>query len=201
MVLLQVALAQSNGLDLGTTLIITGLYNLASGALFGIPMPVQVREQLPATRFACTPSFAPTAAASESDGRCPVQPMKSIAAIALSENPLTVPQIVAAGMGVSAVVLLLGATRLINYFNRVVRMMPFSRHRNANPSSPLWMLLNAGRGHRRRIRQLLKAANGCASLRSLSPIRMPPGGCLAGSRLRGARDAAGAGAEAGHQGP
>lgn len=48
------------------------------------------------------------------------QPMKSIAAIAVSENPLTVPQIVAAGMGVSAIVLFLGATRLISFFNKLV---------------------------------------------------------------------------------
>mmetsp|Transcript_37344 Transcript_37344/g.105360 ORF Transcript_37344/g.105360 Transcript_37344/m.105360 type:complete len:561 (-) Transcript_37344:95-1777(-) len=85
---LTVALAQFNGLDLGTTLILTGVYNFMSGVLFQLPMPVQ--------------------------------PMKSIAAIAVSENPLTVPEIVAAGMCVSAVVLTLGATGLINYFNRLV---------------------------------------------------------------------------------
>jgi len=85
---LTVALAQFNGLDLGTTLAVTGVYNIATGALFGIPMPVQ--------------------------------PMKSIAAIALSENPLTVPQITAAGMSVSAIVLVLGLTRLIGLFNRMV---------------------------------------------------------------------------------
>ncbi len=86
---MQVALAQFNGLDLGTTLILTGIYNFISGALFSLPMPVQ--------------------------------PMKSIAAIALSENPLSLAQIVAAGMCVSIVVLFLGATGLINVFNRLVR--------------------------------------------------------------------------------
>jgi len=85
---LTISLAQFNGLDLGTTLIATGLYNISSGLLFGLPMPVQ--------------------------------PMKSIAAIAVSENPLTVPQITAAGMGVSAIVLFLGATRLISFFNALV---------------------------------------------------------------------------------
>lgn len=48
-----------------------------------------------------------------------VQPMKAIAAVALTEG-LTVPQIVAAGTTVSAVVLLLGVTGLIDWLNRVI---------------------------------------------------------------------------------
>ena len=48
-----------------------------------------------------------------------VQPMKAIAAVALTEG-LTVPQILAAGMIVSAVILLLGITGLIDWLNRVV---------------------------------------------------------------------------------
>jgi MFS superfamily sulfate permease-like transporter len=48
-----------------------------------------------------------------------VQPMKAIAAVALTEG-LTVPQIVAAGATVSAVILLLGLTGLIDWLNRVV---------------------------------------------------------------------------------
>mmetsp|Transcript_18264 Transcript_18264/g.30013 ORF Transcript_18264/g.30013 Transcript_18264/m.30013 type:complete len:522 (+) Transcript_18264:141-1706(+) len=48
-----------------------------------------------------------------------VQPMKAIAAVALKEN-LTVPQIVSAGMGVSALVLFLGLTRLIDVINRII---------------------------------------------------------------------------------
>ena len=40
---LQVGLVKTTGLDLGTTLIFTGLYNIITGAAFGIPMPVQVR--------------------------------------------------------------------------------------------------------------------------------------------------------------
>ena len=64
----------------------------------------------------------------------PVQPMKSIAAIALSENPLSVEQIVAAGMCVSAVVLLLGATGLVNYFNRLVSCRyPYAFPQSSNP--------------------------------------------------------------------
>jgi MFS superfamily sulfate permease-like transporter len=48
-----------------------------------------------------------------------VQPMKAIAAVAISEN-LTVPQILAAGVWTSAVILFLGVTRLINVFDRVI---------------------------------------------------------------------------------
>jgi len=48
-----------------------------------------------------------------------VQPMKAIAAVALTEG-LTAPQILAAGIIVSAVILLLGVTGLINWLNRVI---------------------------------------------------------------------------------
>lgn len=48
-----------------------------------------------------------------------VQPMKAIAAVALTEG-LTVPQIVAAGASVSAVVLILGITGLIDWVSRVI---------------------------------------------------------------------------------
>ncbi len=48
-----------------------------------------------------------------------VQPMKAIAAVALTEG-LTVPQIVAAGATVSAFILLLGVTRLVDAVNRLV---------------------------------------------------------------------------------
>ena len=48
-----------------------------------------------------------------------VQPMKAIAAVALSEG-LSVPQIVAAGMCVSALILVLGLTGLIDWLDRVM---------------------------------------------------------------------------------
>ena len=48
-----------------------------------------------------------------------VQPMKAIAAIALTEG-LKAPQILAAGLIVSAVILLLGVTGLINWLNAVI---------------------------------------------------------------------------------
>lgn len=85
---LVVGMVKTNGLDLGTTLVFTGAYNVITGVAFGIPMPVQ--------------------------------PMKTIAAVALSGDPLTVPQIMAAGMFVSISVLLLGATGLMGLAQRWV---------------------------------------------------------------------------------
>lgn len=84
------ALTLVSQLDLSTTLIFTALYNIATGLLFGIPMPVQ--------------------------------PMKSIAAVAVAESPhLTVSQIAAAGLSTAAVLLLLGATGLMTFLYRYYR--------------------------------------------------------------------------------
>ncbi|XP_061365068.1 molybdate transporter 2 isoform X2 [Gastrolobium bilobum] len=81
------ALSLVNNLDLTTTLTFTALYNIATGLLFGLPMPVQ--------------------------------PMKSIAAVAISESPpLTIPQISAAGLSVAAVLLFLGFTGLMSFLYR-----------------------------------------------------------------------------------
>lgn len=85
---LLVGLTVESGLDAGTTLIVTGVYNLITALCFDVPMPVQ--------------------------------PMKTIAAVALSDASVTVPQIVAAGAFVSAAVFFLGVTGLIDTFNRVV---------------------------------------------------------------------------------
>lgn len=84
------ALTLVTHLDLSTTLIFTALYNIATGLLFGVPMPVQ--------------------------------PMKSIAAVAIAEstNHLTLPQIAAAGLSTAAVLLLLGATGLMSVLYRFI---------------------------------------------------------------------------------
>ncbi|OVA01005.1 sulfate transporter [Macleaya cordata] len=84
------ALSLVNHLDLGTTLIFTALYNILTGLLFGIPMPVQ--------------------------------PMKSIAAVAISESQthLTIPQIMAAGISTASVLFILGATSLMSFFYRFI---------------------------------------------------------------------------------
>lgn len=84
---LLVGMASQNGLDFASALFFAGLFNLATGLVFAIPMAVQ--------------------------------PMKAIAAVALTEG-LTVPQILAAGATVSAIVLVLGVTGLIDALDRVV---------------------------------------------------------------------------------
>lgn len=78
---LQIALVKSVGLDLGTTLVGSGIYNLYSGAAFGVPMPVQ--------------------------------PMKSIAAVAITEADFGLNETLLAGVLVSGFVLTLAAARLI----------------------------------------------------------------------------------------
>ncbi|KAK1666009.1 hypothetical protein QYE76_054168 [Lolium multiflorum] len=49
----------------------------------------------------------------------PVQPMKSIAAVALSSAHLTIPQIMSAGLAVGAVLIVLGATGLMTSLYRI----------------------------------------------------------------------------------
>ena len=85
---LLLGLVREVGLDLGTTLIATGIYNVVTGLQFGIPMPVQ--------------------------------PMKTISAVALSEERLTIPELISAGLTVSIIVFVLGITRGMALFNRVV---------------------------------------------------------------------------------
>ncbi|GJW81205.1 molybdate transporter 2 [Tanacetum coccineum] len=83
------ALTLVSKLDLSTTLIFTALYNITTGLLFGIPMPVQ--------------------------------PMKSIASVAISEQPLlTLSQIAAAGICTATVLLLLGGTGLMSWLYRYI---------------------------------------------------------------------------------
>ena len=76
-----------SGLDIGTTLTMTGLYNLATAFTFDVPMPVQ--------------------------------PMKAIAAVALADPSVDLPQILSAGLFVSLVVFALGVAGLIDRFNRL----------------------------------------------------------------------------------
>ena len=82
-----VGLTVRSGLDIGTTLTMTGLYNLATAFAFDVPMPVQ--------------------------------PMKAIAAVALADPSVDLPQIVSAGLFVSLVVFILGVTGLVDRFNHL----------------------------------------------------------------------------------
>ncbi|KAF8722286.1 hypothetical protein HU200_022597 [Digitaria exilis] len=75
------SLSLARNLDLGTTLIFTGIYNAVTGLIYGVPMPVQ--------------------------------PMKAIAATALSDPSFGIPEVMAAGILTAAFVLFLGVTRLM----------------------------------------------------------------------------------------
>ncbi len=85
---LVVALTQVASLDLSTTLWMTGFYNVVTGLLYDLPVPVQ--------------------------------PMKTIAAVALSGDGLTIPEMMAAGIFVSGSVLVLGATGLMGVATRLI---------------------------------------------------------------------------------
>jgi MFS superfamily sulfate permease-like transporter len=84
---LLVGLSVTNGLDFVSALFFSGLFNIVTGLLFGIPLAVQ--------------------------------PMKAIAAIAIDQGS-SPPEILAAGICTGAVILLLGVTRLIDWFDRIL---------------------------------------------------------------------------------
>ncbi|KAM3376836.1 hypothetical protein P3S68_009249 [Capsicum galapagoense] len=75
------ALTLASDLNLGTTLIFTGVYNFVTGAIYGIPMPVQ--------------------------------PMKSIAAVAISHPEFGIPEVMAAGICTAGILFVLGASQLM----------------------------------------------------------------------------------------
>ncbi|KAK4345693.1 hypothetical protein RND71_035869 [Anisodus tanguticus] len=85
------ALTLASDLNLGTTLIFTGVYNFVTGAIYGVPMPVQ--------------------------------PMKSIAAVAISNPDFGIPEVMAAGICTAGILFLLGATGLMQL---VYRLIPIS---------------------------------------------------------------------------
>ncbi|KAK4277112.1 hypothetical protein QN277_015161 [Acacia crassicarpa] len=82
------ALTLARDLNLGTTLIFVGIYNFITGAIYGVPMPVQ--------------------------------PMKSIAAEALSDTNFGVPEIMAAGILTGGILLVLGVTGLMQLAYRLI---------------------------------------------------------------------------------
>lgn len=85
------ALTLAKNLDLGTTLIFTGVYNFVTGAIYGVPMPVQ--------------------------------PMKSIAAVAISNPSFDIPEVMAAGICTAGILFLLGVTGLMQL---VYKLIPIS---------------------------------------------------------------------------
>ncbi|KAF3975276.1 hypothetical protein ACB098_10G120700 [Castanea mollissima] len=82
------ALTLADGLNLGTTLIFTGVYNIITGAIYGVPMPVQ--------------------------------PMKAIAAVAISGTGFGVPEIMAAGIITGGVLFVLGVTGLMQLVYKII---------------------------------------------------------------------------------
>lgn len=85
-----VSLVSQYNLDFGSTLIFAGFSNIVTGLMFEIPMAVQ--------------------------------PMKAIAAVALSstDDTYSIEHMLVAGIMVSAIVFLLGATNMISVFNRII---------------------------------------------------------------------------------
>lgn len=84
---LMIALSVGGSIDLASTLVFSGLANIVTGVLFGVPLPVQ--------------------------------PMKAIAAVAISHK-FTKDETAAAGIVVSAAVLVLSVTGLLQWLHRVV---------------------------------------------------------------------------------
>ncbi|KAL8195982.1 hypothetical protein R6Q57_024982 [Mikania cordata] len=82
------ALTLASDLDLGTTMIFTGVYNFVTGAIYGVPMPVQ--------------------------------PMKSIAAVAISDRDFGIPEVMAAGICTGVILFVLGVTGLMRLAYRVI---------------------------------------------------------------------------------
>jgi MFS superfamily sulfate permease-like transporter len=83
----MIALSVTGSIDLSSTLVFSGLANIITGVVFGVPLPVQ--------------------------------PMKAIAAVAISQK-FTKDETAAAGLVVSFAVLALGVTGLLHWLHRVV---------------------------------------------------------------------------------
>ena len=86
---LMVAMALQGSIDLPATLVFSGLTNILTGAVYGVPLPVQ--------------------------------PMKAIAAVAISQS-FSKQETAAAGLTMGIAVFVLSATGLLRWLNRVVPM-------------------------------------------------------------------------------
>ncbi|CAE6009872.1 unnamed protein product [Arabidopsis arenosa] len=104
------ALTLAKDLDLGTTLIFTGIYNAITGAVYGVPMPVQ--------------------------------PMKSIAAVAISSSAedFGIPEIMAAGICTGGILFVLGISGLMQL---VFNIIPLSVVRGIQLSQGLAFAMSA----------------------------------------------------------
>ncbi|KAM7276445.1 hypothetical protein ACFE04_018311 [Oxalis oulophora] len=84
------ALTLAQNLNLGTTLIFTGVYNIITGALYGVPMPVQPMKSIAAAALSSTP------------------------------EEFGIPEIMAAGICTGAILLLLGVTGLMQLAYKLI---------------------------------------------------------------------------------
>jgi hypothetical protein len=105
---LLIALTLTHSVSLPSTLVFTGLANIATGLIFGLPLPVQ--------------------------------PMKAIAAVAISRQ-FSIQETAAAGITVSAIVLLLSITGLLSWFSRVI---PIPVVKGIQVGAGLSLILSAG---------------------------------------------------------
>ncbi|KAI5367222.1 Putative molybdate transporter 1/2 [Septoria linicola] len=105
---LMIAMAIKGSIDLGSTLVFSGLANILTGGFFGIPLPVQ--------------------------------PMKAIAAVAISQS-FTKEETAAAGLTMGVAVFLLSATGLLRWLHRVV---PVSVVKGIQVGAGLSLVISAG---------------------------------------------------------
>ncbi|THV69789.1 hypothetical protein D6D28_05636 [Aureobasidium pullulans] len=105
---LLIALTLTKSISLPATLVFSGIANIATGAAFGIPLPVQ--------------------------------PMKAIAAVAISQS-YTKTENISAGLFVGGVVTFLSLTGLLKWFGRVV---PIPVVRGIQMGAGLALIISAG---------------------------------------------------------
>ncbi|CAD0024292.1 unnamed protein product [Aureobasidium pullulans] len=105
---LLIALTLTKSISLPATLVFSGIANIATGAAFGIPLPVQ--------------------------------PMKAIAAVAISQS-YTKTENISAGLFVGGVVTFLSLTGLLKWFGRVV---PIPVVRGIQMGAGLALVISAG---------------------------------------------------------
>ncbi|CDP18432.1 unnamed protein product [Coffea canephora] len=118
------ALTLAKDLNLGTTLIFTGVYNFVTGAIYGVPMPVQ--------------------------------PMKSIAAVAISDADFNIPEVMASGICTAGILLVLGVTGLMQL---VYKLIPISIVRGIQLAQGLSFAMTAVK-YIRKVQNLSKSKSG-----------------------------------------
>ncbi|KAH6899776.1 hypothetical protein B0T10DRAFT_503174 [Thelonectria olida] len=107
---LMIALAAQGSINLGSTLVFTGIFNILTGAFYGIPLPVQ--------------------------------PMKAIAAAAISDRgDSSMGVVTAAGQWVGAAVLFMSVTGILR---RVVAFIPIPVVRGIQVGAGLSLIIGAG---------------------------------------------------------